>query len=75
MRVLGFVIAILGALALAYQGFSFVTMERVVDAGPLKVDAERWHTVWIPPVVAAVAVVAGLIMIATGGRRDTVVVA
>jgi len=70
MRMLGLVLVVLGALALGYQGFTYVTRERVVDAGPVQVTADRERTVWIPPVIGGVAVVGGLVLLASGTRKD-----
>ena len=71
MRMLGLVIVILGALALGYGGFSYVTRDKIVDAGPVQVSADKEHNVWIPPIVGGVAVAAGLIlMVVGGGRKD-----
>jgi len=70
MRVLGIILVVLGALGLGYQGFTYVTKEKVVDAGPVQVSADKEHNVWIPPVVGGIAVVSGLILLATGGRKD-----
>lgn len=71
MRIVGIVLVILGALALGYQGFTYVTRERVAEVGPVRVTADRERTVWVPPVVGGVAVVAGLLLIATGNRRES----
>jgi hypothetical protein len=70
MRIIGIVLVILGALALGYGGFTYVTRDKVVDAGPVQITADREKTVWIPPVVGGIAVVGGLILLATGSRRD-----
>jgi len=70
MRIVGIVLVILGALALGYGGFTYVTREKVVDAGPVQVTADREKTVWIPPVVGGIAVVSGLLLIATSGKRE-----
>ncbi|MFO0844386.1 MAG: hypothetical protein U0797_18650 [Gemmataceae bacterium] len=72
MRVIAILLIVFGVLALGYQGFTYVSRDKVVDAGPVQVTADREHTVWIPPVVGGVAVVAGLAMLAMGGRRDAV---
>lgn len=69
MRVVGLILVVLGALALGYQGFTYVTREKVVDAGPIQVSADREKTVWVPPVVGGVAVVAGLVLLATGKKE------
>ena len=71
MRMLGLIIVILGALALGYGGFTFVTREKIVDAGPVQITKDKENPVWIPPVVGGVAVAAGLIlMVVGGGRKD-----
>jgi len=70
MRIVGIILVVLGALGLAYQGFTYVTKEKVVDAGPVQVSREKENTVWIPPVVGGIALVSGLILLATGGRKE-----
>jgi hypothetical protein len=69
MRVVGIVLVILGALALGYGGFTYVTRQNLVDAGPVQITANREKTVWIPPVVGGIAVVTGLLLLATSSRR------
>ncbi len=66
---IGLILLIVGALALGYQGFTYVTTEKVVDAGPVQISADKAHYVWIPPVVGAIAVVGGLVLLASGSRR------
>lgn len=68
MRLFAIIMIVVGALILGYGGFSYVTQDRVVDAGPVQVTAEREKTVWIPPVIGGVAVIAGLVMLASGKR-------
>jgi len=70
VRIVGIVLVILGALALGYGGFTYITREKVVDAGPGEVTADREKTVWIPPVVGGIAVVGGLILLATSPRKE-----
>ncbi len=69
MRVVGLCLVIIGALLLGYQGFTYISRETVVDVGPVKVSADRERTVWIPPVIGGVAVVAGLVLMVSGGRK------
>ena len=69
MRLVGIILVVLGALGLGYQGFTYVTKEKVVDAGPIQVSRDKENTVWIPPVVGGIALVSGLILLATGSRR------
>jgi hypothetical protein len=70
MRLIAILLIVLGVLALGYQGFTYVSREKVVDAGPVQVTADRERTVWIPPVVGGAAVIAGAVMLGLSGRRS-----
>lgn len=69
MKILALVLIVLGVLGLLFQGFTYVVPEKVIDAGPFKVFAQRENTVWIPPVVGGVAVVSGVALLAVGARK------
>ncbi len=56
---IGILLIVLGAIALAYQGFSYTTREKVIDLGPLQVSADEKHTIPLPPIVGALAIAAG----------------
>jgi len=73
MRVIAIVLIVLGILALGYQGFSYITHEPVIDAGPVQVTAERERYVWVPPVVGIAAIVAGALILGMSGRRSDIV--
>ena len=67
--VIGLVLIVLGLAALAYQGINYTTRETVIDVGPLHATAERHRTLPLPPVVGAVAVAGGVVMLVAGMRR------
>lgn len=69
LAIVGIVLIVLGAVALAYQGITYTTKEKVVDLGPLKVETEKEKTIPLPPVLGGVAVVAGIILVIAGSRR------
>jgi hypothetical protein len=68
VTVVGIILIVVGLVALAYQGITYTTKEKVVDLGPLKVEAEKEKTIPLPPVVGAVAVAAGVILVFLGRR-------
>src|SRR5207237_2706937 len=72
MRIVGIVLIILGILVLGYQGFTYVSNDKIAEVGPVEVRAQREHTVWIPPVVGGVAVIAGAALLVLGSRRTTI---
>ena len=63
------ILTVLGIIALAYQGITYTTSEKVVDLGPLKVEAKREKTLPLPPLVGAAAVIGGVILLAVSARR------
>lgn len=72
MRIIGIVLVLLGAIILGYGGFIYLTRETVVEAGPVQVAAEKQQPVQVSPVAGGIAVISGLIAIATSSRRETV---
>jgi hypothetical protein len=68
LTIVGIVLIIIGVVALAYQGISYTTTEKVVDIGPLKVEAKREKTIPLPPVLGGVAVAAGVVLLIAGAR-------
>ena len=69
LAVVGVVLIVLGVLALAYQGITYTSKEKVVDVGPLKVEAEREKTIPLPPVLGGAAIVAGIVLVFASRRR------
>ncbi|RPI22608.1 MAG: DUF3185 domain-containing protein [Acidobacteria bacterium] len=67
--VLGVVLIILGTLALAYQGFSYTTEEKIADIGPIEATAEKHERVSIPPLLGGAALAGGVILVLFGARR------
>ena len=59
---------ILGILALGYQGFTYVTRDKVVDLGPVEVTQEKTKTVYLPPILGVVALAAGIALLVSGSR-------
>jgi uncharacterized membrane protein HdeD (DUF308 family) len=69
MKILGVILIVLGIVALAYQGITYTTSEKVVDLGPLKVEATKERTIPLPPIVGAAAVIGGVLLLAFSARK------
>ena len=67
--IVGVILIVLGVVALAYQGISYTTKDKVVDLGPLKVEAQREKTIPLPPIVGIAALVGGVVLVAVSVRR------
>jgi drug/metabolite transporter (DMT)-like permease len=69
MKIIGVILIVLGIVALAYQGITYTTSEKVVDLGPLKVEAKKEKTIPLPPIVGAAAVIGGVLLLAFSRRK------
>jgi uncharacterized membrane protein YidH (DUF202 family) len=67
--IVGVVLILLGVAALALGGFSFTQKEKVLDLGPIEATADDKKSVPIPPVVGVLAIVGGVVLVATSARR------
>ena len=68
--VLGIALIVLGLFALAYQGLTYTTQKKVVDMGPIQATKAEHHTIPLPPILGALAVVGGIIVVVSGRRGN-----
>ena len=69
--VIGFILVVLGVIALVVPGFTFFTRDRVADAGFFTIDVSRPHTIVFNPIVGAIALAAGVILVLAGLRSNS----
>ena len=67
--IVGIVLIAIGILALAYGGFTYTTRQKVIDAGPLQVSADREKTVPFPPILGGICLVGGIVLVVVGSRQ------
>ena len=67
--ILGAILIVLGLAALAYQGITYTSREKVIDIGPLEATAERQKTIPLPPIMGIAAVAAGVALVVVGVRK------
>jgi drug/metabolite transporter (DMT)-like permease len=63
MKPLGVILIVLGVLALVYQGFSYTTQKKVLDMGPIQATKQEHHTVPLPPILGALALIGGVVIL------------
>jgi len=66
---IGIILIVLGIVALAYQGITYTTREKVIDIGPIQVTADKTRTLPIAPIVGGIALVGGIVLLVTGNRK------
>lgn len=70
VTLVGVALIILGVLALAYQGITYTTREKVIDLGPLQASVEKKRSIPLPPIVGALALAGGVVMVIVGSRKS-----
>ena len=67
---LAVILIAIGIVAFGYQGITYTTKENVVDIGPLKVTTEKSNTLPLPPIVGAIALVGGIVLLVAGKKNS-----
>lgn len=68
--IIAIILIVLGIVAFAYQGITYTTTEKAIDLGPIQVTAEKTHTIPLPPILGGIALVGGILLLFTGGKRS-----
>ena len=71
VTLIGVALIILGVLALAYQGITYTTREKIIDLGPLKASVDKEKTIPLPPIVGALALAGGVVLVIVGARKSS----
>ena len=66
----GVALIILGVLALAYQGITYTTREKVIDLGSLTATVDKKKTFPLHPIVGTLVLVGGVVLVIVGARRS-----
>ena len=67
--VIGIALVVIGLVSLLVGGFRWTQEKTVVDIGPLKATTEEHKTIPIPPVVGALALVGGIVVLVVPIKR------
>ncbi|MBI5675075.1 MAG: DUF3185 domain-containing protein [Nitrospirae bacterium] len=66
---IGIILIVIGIIAFAYQGITYTTREKVIDIGSLEVTADKTKTLPLPPIVGAIALVGGIVLLVVGNKK------
>jgi len=70
VMLIGIALIALGLIALAYQGITYTTSEKVVDLGPLKITAQKEKTIPLPPILGGLALAGGIVLVVVASRKS-----
>ncbi len=69
-RTIGIVLIVLGAAMLIWTGFTYTKKEKIVDAGPIEISAEKEKSVNWPPYLGGVLLIGGIVVVATAKKSE-----
>jgi hypothetical protein len=67
-KTLGMVLIALGLAGLVWGGFTYTTREKVVDIGPIDITRNETHSLPLPPLLGAVAVLGGIVLLVSAKK-------
>jgi uncharacterized membrane protein HdeD (DUF308 family) len=69
MKIVGVILIVAGILMLVFKGINFTKEKKVIDAGPIQVNAkEHKHVEW--PTYAGILAIAGGIVLVVVDRKN-----
>jgi hypothetical protein len=69
-RTIGLLLIVIGAIMLIWTGFSYTKREKVIDAGPIHLSADKQESVNWPPYAGGILLVGGILVLATGKKNN-----
>jgi len=68
-KTLGIILIIVGIAMLVWTGFTYTRKEKIVDAGPIQISADKEKSVNWPPYVGGIILVAGIFVFVASKRK------
>lgn len=65
---IGIIMIILGIIMGIYTGFNYVTTEKVVDIGPVKINQQKNHPISWSPIVGGILLIGGIVIVASNKK-------
>ncbi|WP_419701771.1 hypothetical protein [Mucilaginibacter sp. NFX135] len=63
-KTIGIVLIVVGIIMLIWTGFTYTKKEKIIDAGPVQVSADKQKTVNWPPYLGGILLVGGIVIVA-----------
>jgi uncharacterized membrane protein len=67
-RSIGIVLILVGAAMLIWTGFTYTKREKIVDAGPIQISADKEKQVNWPPYLGGILLIGGIVIVASSKK-------
>jgi len=68
-KLIGIALIILGIIMIGWTGFTYTKKEKIIDAGPIQVSADREKTVNWPPYLGGILLISGIVVVVTSKKN------
>lgn len=68
-NIVGILLILFGILTLGYQGFTYTKQEKIAEIGDVQVTANTEKTVYFPPILGGVSLVAGVVLVVVARKK------
>jgi hypothetical protein len=70
LKIIGIILIVLGIVGLVFGGISYTKKEKVIDLGPIEATAEEKKTIPLPPILGAISLVGGIVLLLAGSKKS-----
>ncbi len=70
ITLVGILLILVGIVTLGYQGITYTKHEQVAQIGDLKISADTQKTIYFPPILGGVSLVAGIVLVVIGRKNS-----
>lgn len=67
--VIGIILIVVGALALAHQGINYTAHKKVLEIGSIQATKKTEKSIHLPPVLGGLALVGGTVLVIAGRKK------
>ena len=67
----GIALILLGIVALAYQGITYTSREKVGDIGPLQASVDTQKTIPLSPLMGGWVLLGGIVLVVVGLKKSS----
>jgi xanthosine utilization system XapX-like protein len=67
-KTLGTILIALGLVGLLWGGITYTTTEKILDIGPIEASRDESHTIPLPPLAGAAALIGGIVLLVSGKK-------
>jgi len=69
IMIVGVLLIVLGVVALAYQGITYTSREKIIDIGPIQATHDTKKNIPLSPIFGGLALAGGIVMVIMGTKN------